>query len=170
MRILLLFIILCKCFGLLFAEQIITKEYNAPRQGDILHKQKIEYIDPDDSGINILWDLRNVVVIDNDYETSYFTTDSLLALKDRKTCYYYKVIGDTLFGCGYNNYQTQMTDSIAPIAIKIPSYIPLCLLCQQPNFIYRPYRLRCRQRLYPRRTPIPKCLYHTLCHPRKGLL
>ena len=139
MRILLLFIILCKCFGLLFAEQIITKEYNAPRQGDILHKQKIEYIDPDDSGINILWDLRNVVVIDNDYETSYFTTDSLLALKDRKTCYYYKVIGDTLFGCGYNNYQTQMTDSIAPIAIKIPSYIPLCLLCQQPNFIYLPY-------------------------------
>lgn len=120
MRKLILFMLLCRCFGYLIAEQIITKENNSPRQGDILHRQKIEYVNPGDSGLNNLWDLRNIVILDGNYKTSYFTSDSLLTLKDRKTCYYYKVIGDTLFGHGYNNYQTQMYDSVAPIEMIYP--------------------------------------------------
>lgn len=120
MRKLILFILLCRCFEGVLAEQIITKETNSPRKGDVLHRQKIEYVNPGDSGLNNLWDLRDMVIMDGTYETAYFTSDSLLGLKDRKTCYYYKVISDTLFGCGYKNYQTQMYDSVASIEMIYP--------------------------------------------------
>lgn len=49
----------------------INSHDNAPRGGDKLVKKQVEYVDPGESGENIVWDFSNLQIINNEYTLTY---------------------------------------------------------------------------------------------------
>ncbi|GHV58336.1 hypothetical protein FACS1894182_10140 [Bacteroidia bacterium] len=98
--------------GILSAQHSIETAINMPCAGDEIVKQQVEYKDPGDSGLHLVWDFRFLQPINEEYTLSYFLPDSaniaLLCGLEHNTRYYYRQGKDSLWAIGYENTTTTM--------------------------------------------------------------
>ena len=50
----------------------LTRLHNAPRGGDEIIKQRVEYKDPGRDGENVIWDFGQLLSVDPEYKLSYY--------------------------------------------------------------------------------------------------
>lgn len=98
----------------------LNKQCQFPLIGDEIDRIQVSGIEPGDAGDAVIWDFRDVEVVNNNRSVSYSNEDSILCALDGLTTYYYQSRGDTLYWCGYENSLTLMVDSIAAIAMVYP--------------------------------------------------
>ena len=116
--------------GTISAQHSLQKETNAPRAGDILLKQQVEYKDPGRSGENVLWDFSQLGNQNEEYELAYDTVGSILVGAEHQTVYHYKFEGDSLLLSGYENATTHMKGLRPELVRKFPvSYGDSSITC-----------------------------------------
>ncbi|MDR1089480.1 MAG: T9SS type A sorting domain-containing protein [Prevotella sp.] len=99
--------------------------HNHYRPGDVLIKQQVEYVNPDEAGENKLWDFSKVKTINDEYTLTYslppLLNDSVYIMGDmhflkkdvqenelvtgteHNTMYYYRLTNDSLLQLGHEN-------------------------------------------------------------------
>jgi hypothetical protein len=120
----------------------LTRLHNAPRGGDEIIKQRVEYKDPGRDGENVIWDFGQLLSVDPEYTLTYydippFNDSTYLVLRDsipvteimygdlmagveHYTAYYYRVIEDTLFTIGFENPVVLMKHKPPLLTIPFP--------------------------------------------------
>ena len=103
----------------------LTRLHNAPRGGDEIIKQQVDYKDPGRSGENVIWDFGQLFTIDTEYNLTYYdilpiNDSTYLALRDtipasellhgdlmagveHHTAYWQRLKNDSLFSLGHEN-------------------------------------------------------------------
>ena len=103
----------------------LTRLHNAPRGGDEIIKQRVDYKDPGRSGENVIWDFGQLFSIDPEYNLSYYDIQPVddstyLALRDtipaaellqgdlmagveHHTAYWLRMVEDTIISLGHEN-------------------------------------------------------------------
>lgn len=67
----------------LFSQHMLTRQHNAPRPGDEIIKQQVEYKDPGRNGNQVLWDFSRLNAVNETYSLTYsepFLLDSIYLL------------------------------------------------------------------------------------------
>lgn len=92
------------------AQHILTKENSLVRSGDVICKQEIEYLEPEGSGMDVVWDFRNLDIHKEKYLVEY-PNDSLSQISKYEPTFMeqYKFENDTLFR---TKYETPITNMI----------------------------------------------------------
>jgi len=106
--------------GTLSAQFVLKKELNAPRAGDEIIKQQVEYKDPGRSGANVLWDFSQLNIVNDEYELVYDTVSSVLIGVEHQTAYRYEFTNDSLLLSGYENATTLMQSLQPELVHKFP--------------------------------------------------
>ncbi|NPD80658.1 hypothetical protein HPS57_01480 [Prevotella sp. PINT] len=111
-RPLLLFLSIILSFAHSLAQDNITFECNAPRDGDRLRKLQIDVISHGDRGKDAVWE---VIQADEgkDYTQEFFAKGDSIVCQEHNTNYYYMICGDSLFLTGFQNRTTKM-DYVKP--------------------------------------------------------
>ncbi|MCD7972135.1 MAG: T9SS type A sorting domain-containing protein [Candidatus Azobacteroides sp.] len=105
----------------LFSQPVLTSRHHAPRAGDEIIKQQVEYKNPGRSGENVLWDFSRLETVNEAYSLEYLLrTDSLLAGIEHRTMYLYGVSGDSLLGWGFENPTTLLYNQQPELLMKFP--------------------------------------------------
>lgn len=121
MRKLYLFLVLQAfvCTTCLYSQTVLTGTHNLPRHGDRLVKQQVNYVDPGEKGLQVLWDFSQLLPVDENYELSYtsVSADSITG-REHSTLYYYLSRGDSLLLAGYEN-NTTLMNYICPEPILV---------------------------------------------------
>lgn len=105
----------------ILAQMTVTKEYNLPKNGDVLYKQKIKYISHGNSGEDILWDFSNVSIIDGNYKVCYqLIRDSILHVFESDSRFDYGLKGDSLLWLGFENNLTKVCSAFPAIDMIYP--------------------------------------------------
>lgn len=105
------------------AQHVLSKKNSLVRSGDVICKQEIEYLEPEGSGMDVVWDFRDLDIQKKKYMVEYFC-DSLLQIFKYEPTFMeqYKFEGDTLFKTRYENpitnisYNKPIPDMIYPMA------------------------------------------------------
>jgi len=120
-----LYFIFLSVFAVFPCSAQLTRLHNAPRGGDEIIKQRVEYKDPGRDGENVIWDFSELSSLDPEYTLTYynvppFNDSTYLVLRDsipvseleygdliagveHYTAYYYRVVDDTLYTIGFEN-------------------------------------------------------------------
>lgn len=105
------------------AQHVLTKENSLVRSGDAICKQQIEYLKAGGSGMDVVWDFRDIDIYKKKYTVEY-CCDSLFRISKYEPTFMvqYKFEGDTLFKTGYENpitsirYNKTFPDMIYPMS------------------------------------------------------
>lgn len=107
----------------LSAQPMLSKIDNTPRPTDRLIKQQVDYLEPGDSGLNIVWDFSQLNPVNDKYELKYESyseeSDTIMG-KEHQTMYYYRLTGDTLHLLGYENPTTLITYNKPEVRLVYP--------------------------------------------------
>ena len=116
-----LFLLIGMFFCLIPVRSQLKSELNAPRPGDVIIKQQVEYKDPGRTGENVLWDFSQLNVVNDEYDLIYTSPDdTIITGTEHVTQYHYVMRNDSLLLLGFNN-QTTALRSIQPeVLIKFP--------------------------------------------------
>jgi hypothetical protein len=91
-------------FQMLNAQPSLQHLYNAPRVGDHIVKQQVEYKDPGRAGENVVWDFSYLELINDEYYLDY---DSILGIyltgTEHYTIYYHILTDTALWIDGFEN-------------------------------------------------------------------
>ena len=105
------------------AQHVLTKENFFLRSGDVICKQEIEYLEPKGSGMDVVWDFRDIDIYKKKYIVEYFCdSPSRLSKYEPTFMEHYKFKGDTLFKTRYENpiinmiYNKPIPDMIYPMS------------------------------------------------------
>jgi hypothetical protein len=105
------------------AQFVLKKELNAPRPGDQIFKQQVEYKDPGRTGANVLWDFSRLNVVNEEYELAYSTpNDTIVTGTEHLTQYHYVLQNDSLLLWGFDNQTTHLQDLQPEVLLKFPFY------------------------------------------------
>lgn len=105
----------------LAAQTAISKACNAPRAGDRLVKQQVEYKAPGDEGRNVVWDFGRQETVNDHYELKYYGYgDSLVVGQEHRTLYKYIVRADSLFTEGFENQTTLIANQVPELLLVYP--------------------------------------------------
>lgn len=93
---------------------MLTGECQQFRNGDVLERRKISYVEPGDSGENKFWDLSSIDDLREGIRAEIASAnDTLFCIMQSGTMYKARKNGDTLLAIGYENRTTVFRDSIA---------------------------------------------------------
>jgi len=107
--------------GSISAQHSLQKETNAPRSGDSIIKQQVEYKNPGRSGDNVLWDFSQLKVVDDEYGLTYSTPDdTIITGTEHSTNYHYVLQNDSLVLLGFDNQTTQLCNIQPEVLLKFP--------------------------------------------------
>lgn len=97
----------------LSAQNILTKGNTLMRPGDIISKQRVAIEDPGQAGSDIVWDFRNIDIIDDCYRVEYCGDSSSMAYYSVDPTFISLFLqrGDTLFMSGFEDSTTKLTYS-----------------------------------------------------------
>jgi hypothetical protein len=120
----------------------LTRLHNAPRGGDEIIKQRVEYKDPGRDGENVIWNFGQLQSIDPEYTLTYYNVplysdSTYLVLRDtipateitegdliigieHHTGYFYRMLGDTLFTIGFENPVVLMKHNPPLLTVPFP--------------------------------------------------
>ena len=108
------------------AQSSITQELNAPRAGDCITKQQVEYKDPGRAGENVIWDFGQLNTVNKEYKLVYMeprqrrdssyilgcdtfkVADGLVVGREHFTNYFYRQQDSVLYLLGYENHVDRM--------------------------------------------------------------
>jgi len=101
---------------------VLTKECQMFRNGDVLERQPISFIDPKESGENQFWDLSSIEEARRKKNRVAIASvnDTVFCLMEEETMYKYKFLDNTLHSIGYENRTTVLRDSVAALIMKFP--------------------------------------------------
>lgn len=103
------------------AQHFLSKSCNLFRGNDHLVKQQVEYKAPGRSGDNVFWDFSRQELINDHYRLDYRAYDDSLCIgQEHKTLYKYRLSGDTVYSCGFENPTTLVTESRPSIFLIFP--------------------------------------------------
>ena len=103
------------------SQHVLTKSNALPRIGDALRKQCVTYVTPGESGMNAIWDFRNVEVRTASYPIEYADGgDSCLYAIDPNSMCSYCLFGDTLVQMTYQSPLTHIDYSIPIPELSYP--------------------------------------------------
>ena len=106
-----------------FAQEAIQKVTNMPRSSDILVKQQVVYMNPGNSGKDILWDFSGLRFIDHFYSVCYNSLPNnpkTIVGTEHQTRYYYVLSNDSLLVTGYENPTTIMRYDQPQLFLRFP--------------------------------------------------
>ena len=112
-------------FLVITSQAQITRQHNAPRSGDQIIKQHVDYKDPGRAGKNVIWDFGQLSPVNPEYSLSYYEipliNDSIYVYgrdtipvgeilpgelfvgTEYYSSYYYRIKNDSLFVVGHEN-------------------------------------------------------------------
>jgi hypothetical protein len=116
--------------------------HNHFRPGDVLIKQQIEYVNPEEAGTNKVWDFSKLKTINSEYTLKYdlppLEGDSVYILGDNRyrkkkvkdnelivgtehnTMYYYRLINDSLLQQGHENPSVVLKYTSPMVLMRFP--------------------------------------------------
>lgn len=84
--------------------QTIDFQTNAPRCGDVIKRQQVEYFSSTKDGKDVLWDFSELNVLDRKEDIEYFLgKDSVLRSADSERMCFYNLSEDSLILTGYDS-------------------------------------------------------------------
>lgn len=101
---------LCCCASS-YAQQSEHASYHIPCNGDAIKRQQVTYKDLERTGENVLWDMSDVETIDDSYNISYVSGDTLghtITAIDHGTLYHYIPESDTIWYNGFENHTSRI--------------------------------------------------------------
>jgi len=118
-----LLLVACILSGILQA-QILKKNTNKFRPGDIIIKQQLDFKDPGASGKDIQWDFSHVSTVNDKYQLVYYfpTENDTIHMvgHEHNTQYHYVINSDTLLLTGYENPTTTMHYNKPEALLRFP--------------------------------------------------
>lgn len=102
----------------------LTFENNSFKANDKIVKMQVKYIEPQQLGINQLWDFTDLIPVNVNYDIRYFHPDStqtnLFCGMESNTRYYYRQENDTIESTGYENSTTYFKNTIPELKLTFP--------------------------------------------------
>ena len=140
MKKLILSIVFLMYYGIMFSQYSLRHSHNAPRIGDEIIKQQIEYKEVGEEGSDCFWDFKDIQLINEEYSLSYsmppimddtlyvFGYDSiplnslgkneqLIVGIEHNTMYYYLLQNEYLYLLGYENSNVKVKNK-APMLVS----------------------------------------------------
>lgn len=103
------------------AQHVLTRQNNAPRAGDEIIKQQVEYKDPGRTGQHVLWDFSKLQVQNEHYILTYKQkNDSIIIGAEHETMYYYTLNNDKYLLWGYENPTNIIINKKPELQMKFP--------------------------------------------------
>ena len=93
------------------AQLTLNRISHVPRPGDDLAKQQVVFQSPGSNGTGVIWDFSELENIKDHYALHYITpseySDTIIGV-ERRTMFFYRLSGDSLFALGYENPTTSI--------------------------------------------------------------
>jgi hypothetical protein len=106
------------------AQGRFSRKRNAYRDGDVIVKQQVEYLEPGSPGVKSMWNFSRLNPVNEKYNLVYFTYDKEDTVHitglEHETRYDYEQKDDTLWLTGYTNRTTEMTYSRPEAQLRYP--------------------------------------------------
>ena len=103
------------------AQNALTSALNMMRDSDVVEKQQLKFIDPGVNGKHVIWNFKDVKVLNKEYTVRYMrASDSTLYEIEPELIRTYRLENDSLFMTSYQNPLTFLNYSSPILTMKFP--------------------------------------------------
>lgn len=100
----------------------LTKACNGCRNGDMLSRKTVSYMQPGNGGEKCLWDFSEMTEVASEPNSVYWfsSNDTLFGMTENENLHKFQVLGDTVYYMGHENRTTIFQDSVPAVWMIYP--------------------------------------------------